>query len=114
MEAVMSQRQCEVDGCRRAAEAKRRYCRGHRERVIDGKPLQGEVRPYRRAPWETLMEAVFSFIEVDDSDGKGFERAKKRLRTAARRWVLASKKHARTRTGETPLPHPPPEGEKPN
>lgn len=83
----MSQRQCEVDGCQKRAEPRRRYCRGHRERLIDGKPLSGELRPYGQKPRGPVREAIINLIGTDEMDELAQRRAWQRIWTNVNRYA---------------------------
>lgn len=68
-------------------------CRGHYERRVRGAVVNVELRPRFETAWERFVEAVRAYADADSTDDVAFERAKDRLRKAARAWVTGQRSH---------------------
>lgn len=57
-------------------------CRSHYERKRLGLGTGAEVRAYGLTPWQRVWEVFFDLHDLKPTDGRGWERARDRLRKA--------------------------------
>lgn len=81
---------CVVEGCRRRAWGREKYCWGHRYRARRRGDLE---RPWRKHPnrWQALMAAVYAYFEADIEDPAQEKRVRNRLRLAAIRYAATQR-----------------------
>lgn len=79
---------CRIDTCDREAVA-RGLCWPHYRRDVRGQDVDGPIHERPKTPWERLVGAIHAYMNVDDTDADGWERARDRLRKAAIAYALS-------------------------
>jgi hypothetical protein len=83
---------CLVEGCDKAAEMGRKYCRGHRKQIAAGRS-PSDLRPWGR-PKDAVLEACLAIAELDDpTDHVAWGRAWRRLLMAFVRYRQRSSRN---------------------